>query len=530
MIVLFTSTEPELEQHRSQLAETLQRSDNGAVTVRHAPLSAQPGHRITAMRDVDVVICLVGRSIAPELPDGSGYAETEVDTARSLGIQVLAYSRDDAGEQAVAGDALHGYSLARAQRFRNWLREHYGVRRFATPAELIAGVAEDLEGLRSDAESPDPPAVRQLHARLRAHRATTFDAYAISLHNMDAIYRIGEIAPFREETVDSPRCSPGGAGANVVYALARLGMTTGVAGTTADDADGATLRADLERTGVRTDLLLRLDPSSPLSTGRSHIFADARGRRSIFTEAGANSRFAAEVEARGLQAALLDDLERSKIVLLTSFDTAAERQLQEDLLGRLPSETLVAYTPGSLYNSPGARRMAPVIKRANVLFISQEALARLLDDVVPHIHDQTASIPHQTHRLIQWRYDLGARDPIMIVVRRPWRGYDARDGLRHIYVAWGQQGREDGVGTDGRVGADDVDKIVDGTGTGGALAAGVLHALLRARPPEDCANLAFVLAMSTATRYGSRDGVPSRDTIGQRWCYWLKVDDAPSWL
>lgn len=529
MIVLFTSTEPELEQHRRQVADTLQRRDDGAVTVRYAPRSAKDEDRVTAMRDVDIVICLVGDSVTPELPDGSGYAETEVGAARRLGIQVLAYGHDD-GPAHGAGDPLRGYSVARARRFRNWLREHYGVRRFATPEELIAGVTEDLGGMRADDQSPDPPAIRQLHARLHTRRTTTFDAYAISLHNMDAIYRVAQIAPFHEETVDSPRCSPGGAGANVAYALARLGMTTAVAGATADDTDGTALRTDLDHAGVDTDLLLRLERSSPLCTGRSHILADARGRRSIFTEAGANSRFAAEIDARGRREALLDGLRRSKVVLLTSFDTVAERQLQEDLLTRLPSETVVAYTPGSLYNDPDPRRMAPVIQRANVLFISQEALGRLLDDVVPHISDQTASIPRQTHRLIQWRYDLGARDPLLIVVRRPWRGYDARDALRHIYVAWGQQGLEDGVGTAGRLGADDVDTIIDSTGTGGALAAGVLYALLRGRTPEDCANLAYVLAMSAATRYGSRDGLPSRDTIRQRWGYWLKVDDAPSWL
>jgi sugar/nucleoside kinase (ribokinase family) len=530
VIVLFTSTEPRLEHHRRQLTERLRSNGNGALTIRHAPQHNEPAGRERAMRDVDVVICLIGGSMAPELPDGSGYAEVEVATARRLGVRVLAYSHATDGAAPTAADPLEGYRVARARRFHNWMREHYGVRRFTTPQDLIAGVLEDLEGVHTDNGSPDPPAIRQFHARLRARRTTTFDAYAISLHNMDAIYRVEQIAPFREETVDSPRCSPGGAGANLAYALARLGMTTAVAGATADDADGAALRADLEHAGVHTNLLLRLDASSPLCTGRSHILADAAGQRSIFTEAGANSRFAAELDARGLHTALLDDLEHSKVVLLTSFDTVAEQQLQEDLLTRLPPDTLVAYTPGSLYNSPGARRLAPIIRRANVLFLSQEALARLLDDVVPHIHDQTASIPHQTHRLIQWRNDLGARDPVMIVVRRPWRGYDARDGLRHIYVAWGQQGLEEGVTTQGRLAADDIDKIIDGTGTGGALAAGVLYALLRSRPPEDCANLAFVVAMSTATRYGSRAGVPSRETIAQRWCYWLKADDAPSWL
>ena len=525
MIVLFTSTEPALEQYQRALVEALPRANGTAVTVRHAPLTTVAEERAAALRDADVVVCLVGDSSEPELPDGSGHAETQVEAAHRLGVPVLAYARVGAHAPLHLDDPLQGYSVARARRLRNWLRERYGVRRFSTPDELIRGVTEAIATPGPDNGSRQAPTVRRLQQRLQA-RTTSFDAYAISLHNMDAIYRVQEIAPLREEIVASAQRFPGGATANAVYALARLGLTTGVAGATADDADGRALRDNLQQAGVATDLLLRLDPSATVHTGRAHIFTDARGQLSIFTEAGANSRFAAELDARGRRRALLDDLMRARVVLLTTFDTAPERDLQEELLGQLPAETLVAYMPGSLYQNPGPRRLAPIVRRANVVFISEEALRRLLDGVVAHAGDTTGSIAQQVHRLIQWRYDLGARDPVMVVVRP---GHATRDALRHIYVAWGLQGFEDGADTDGRVEAEDLDKVVDGTGSGGAIAAGVLYALLRGRPPEDCANLAFVMALSSVTRYGSRDGIPSRETIRERWRYWLKVD-APSWL
>jgi sugar/nucleoside kinase (ribokinase family) len=529
VIVLLTSTEPELDPHRRQVSERLQRDGNGDYTIRYPPASPAPKERIAAIRDADVVVCIVGASNGPELPDGTGYGETEVMTARRLGIDVLAYARDDVGAPNRPRDPQHEYSVARARRFKSWLREHYGIRRFFTPQELVTSVVEDLNALRSDARVAGPSVVRQLQRRLQAGVNMTFDAAAVSLHNMDAIYRVEQIAPGREEHVDSPRVSPGGGGANVVYALARLGAATAVAGCTAADADGAALRADLERAGVNPDFLLQLDPGDPLRTGRTTILADGSGQMTILTETGANSRFAAEVAARGLREPLLQALTRSRIVLLTAFSTVAERRLQEDLLEHLPADTLVAFTPGSLYMSPGSR-LASIIARTNVIFISEEALGRLLDELAPHLSDRSSSIPQKAHALISWRHDLGSHQPLMLVIRQGWRGYEARDRLGQIYVCWGQHGYEGGVRTDGRLSSDDVDKVIDSTGTGGALAAGVLYGLLRSRPPEDCANLAYVLAMSVTTRYGSRAGVPSLSDIAQQWCYWLKTDVAPDWL
>jgi ribokinase len=453
-----------------------------------------------------------------------------VAAARRLGIRVLAYAHNAPTMPGRERCPLQEYGMARARRFKNLLREHYGVRRFLTPEDLATGVVEDLDAIRSDTKVSGPSVVRQLHRRLQSAANTTFDAYAISLHNMDAIYRVEHFAPNRSEYVDPPRYAPGGGGANIVYALARLGARAAVAGCIAADGDGEALRTSLDQEGVSTDFLLQLPRDNPLRTGRTTILADGSGRQTIFTEVGANARFAAQVTGRGLRQALLQGVTRSRIVVVTAFRNAAERQLQQELLEHLPTDALVAFTPGSLYESPGLSRLAPVLGRTNVIFISEEALGRLLGELVPHMNDQAATVQRKAHELIGWRHDLGARDPFMIVVRRHLRAPEPRDGFRYVYLCWGQKGYEGGTGTDGRLSSDDADRIIDGTGTGGALAAGVLHGLLRSRPPEDCANLAYVMAVSAATRYGSRDGVPSRADVGERWCQWLNDDAAPSWL
>jgi sugar/nucleoside kinase (ribokinase family) len=508
----------------------LERDGDADLQIRFTPDEPNGEARVAALKQADTLICIVGTTNGPELPDGSGYAETEAAVARRLGVRVLAYAYDQPAAPTAERDPLHEYSMARARRFKSLLREHYGVRRFATPEDLVTGIVEDLDGMRTDTTTSGSSVIGQLHRRLQSATNTIVDAYAVSLHNMDAFYRIEHFAPYREEYVDPPKCSPGGGGANIAFALARLGVRTAVAGCTAADADGEALRASLEEVGVNTDFLLDLDASSPIRTGRTTILADNSGQRTILTEEGANARFATELTARSLRQALLERASRSRIVIVTHFRSVAERRLQQDLLERLPSDTLVAFTPGSLYEFPGASRLAPMIVRTNVMFIAEEALGRLLGELVPHMDVQAASVPQRAHALIAWRHDLGAREPFMIVVRRPWKGAPVREGFRHIYLCWGEKGYEGGTGTDGQLGSDDADRIVDGTGTGGAIAAGVLYGLLRSRPPEDCANLAFVLAVSAAMRYGGRDGVLTRDDVKDRWGHWLKAEAPPSWL
>src|SRR5690606_5717210 len=165
---------------------------------------------------------------------------------------------------------------------------------------------------------------------------------------------------------------------------------------------------------------------------------------------------------------------------------------------------------GSLYASPGISRLAPIIIRTNVIFLSEEALNRLAGDLVPQSSEESPSIAQKAHALLQWRYDLGSREPMIIVVRRRWREYGTRSGLQHVTLCWGMKGYDGIAEPDGRPSRDDLDQLVDGTGTGGALAAGVLYGLLRSRPPEDCANLGYVMAMSAATGFGARVTVPSR--------------------
>jgi sugar/nucleoside kinase (ribokinase family) len=93
----------------------------------------------------------------------------------------------------------------------------------------------------------------------------------------------GEPAPGSDRPA-SIRSRGGGAGANVAYHLASLGVPVTLAGCTGDDAAAAGLRAELAAAGVR--LALRTVPGA--ATGTVVSLVEPGGQRSMMADRGAN--------------------------------------------------------------------------------------------------------------------------------------------------------------------------------------------------------------------------------------------------
>lgn len=128
--------------------------------------------------------------------------------------------------------------------------------------------------------------------------------------NMDLVAYVAR-APARGETVTGRefRTIPGGKGANQAVAAARAGAEVVMIGAVGDDVYGAALRANLEHSGVFTDLLHTAEGPS----GTAHIVVDDEGGNAIVVIPGANSTMttlgAGETAAIGAADLLLLQLE-----------------------------------------------------------------------------------------------------------------------------------------------------------------------------------------------------------------------------
>lgn len=515
VLVHISITDPSLREHQERLAAEL-RADGADVNLTMVDQAdAGGGDRV---RHADALVCLVGGE-GSLYADGTQCGEGDVRAARAVGIPVRAY--EPSSVPAVRPSSHRAaYGAARLEQLRRELR-HTGMLAIVPDVDgLVHRVLNDVAATRAELQQVAPDTVRSLHRRLRTHPDVRYGAFSVSMHNVDHIYSVDAIVPNREMPATFRGREPGGAGANTIVGLSRLGVMTGVAGAVGDDRDGAQLRRALEHERVTDDLMLTVREKR---TGHAVVLRDTQGRHSNFVDAGVNDRLAAEIDRRGLREALIDAVKRSRILHHSSFSTMPERKLQEQMLLHLPNETVVTFKPGTMDAALGAERLVSVLGRCDALFVSEQEINLLLERL-PGFNG-AAPLNDKLDRLFTWRSDRGYTSPQLVVMTFEDIVEDAA-----LYLYWGAERYEGGIGSEQPLRGDDAREIVDPAGARDAAAAGVLFGLLRSRGPADCANLGYVLAMSVAVEYGCRQGLPRPPEVRDRWRRWLHVDEPPTWL
>jgi ribokinase len=112
------------------------------------------------------------------------------------------------------------------------------------------------------------------------------DVVVLGSANADLIVRVAR-RPGAGETVlgSDTEVLPGGKGANVAVAAARLGASVALLGAVGTDANGDLLLDSLRSAGVATERVRR----SPRPTGTAYITVDEAGENSIIVSPGANA-------------------------------------------------------------------------------------------------------------------------------------------------------------------------------------------------------------------------------------------------
>lgn len=372
------------------------------------------------------------------------------------------------------------------------------------------------------AATPAEAVVAALQDRINATATRRFDFCAVSAQNMDLVNQVDRIEPDHEAELSAPLACPGGSGSNTTRAITRLGARTAIVGAVADDGYGHQLRDDLATAGVDTGLLRTVRGSA--STGWTQVFIDGEGRRFIGVHAGVNEQLAAEFEAH--PEALAEVVADSRILHLSSFTGVAERDLQESLIRDLSRDTVLTFSPGTLYSRLGADRISNMLTRCNVLFVYEQQLDLLLANSSAGADADLASddVARKMSLLFQWRNQRGSREPMVIVVKRPVELVGGRS-REYLALGFGTQRLEDVGGPDAGSRRQDV---LDSTGAGDALAAGFLFGLLSGGTARECGNLAFVMALSVSAGLGARATQPMRAELAQRWRQYLDAATLPT--
>jgi sugar/nucleoside kinase (ribokinase family) len=257
--------------------------------------------------------------------------------------------------------------------------------------------------------------------------------------------------------------SGGGSAANTIVALARMGFQTKFIGKLGEDEEGDFLLENLKP--AHTHLISREERS-----GICLVVLDRHQDRFLFVRANAN-------DTLGIKEIDLSALQDISWIHLTSFIGEPPFEAQKFLLSRLESSVKVSLDPGEIYAKKGLDKIRPLIKRSQILFITEKEI-RLLTD-----QDLSAG----AKRLMK----IG---PSILVCKKGSQG-------SHVFSEKG----------DFEVPAIEVE-VVDNTGAGDVFDAGFLAGYLLGESLEESALFATKIAAKSVTGYG-RDCYPTEEDL-----------------
>jgi sugar/nucleoside kinase (ribokinase family) len=257
--------------------------------------------------------------------------------------------------------------------------------------------------------------------------------------------------------------SGGGSAANTIVALARMGFPTKFIGKVGEGEEGDFLLENLKP--VQIDLIRRGQRSGVCS-----VVLDHHQDRFLFVRGNANSTLTAE-EIN------FDALKDISWVHLTSFIGGSPFEAQKVLLNHLDSSVKVSMDPGEIYAKKGLNEIRPLIKRCDILFLTEREVGLLTHQ---DLHAGVKS--------------LMKAGPSVLVCKRGSQG-------SHIFT------KQD----DFEVPPIQVE-VVDNTGAGDVYNAGFLAGLFLERSLEESALFATVVAAGSVMGYG-RDCYPAEEDL-----------------
>ena len=303
----------------------------------------------------------------------------------------------------------------------------------------------------------------------------TPEVIGLGAMNLDRLLRVSTILQEGEAPVEEMYVGPGGSAANTIYALARLGISTGFIGAVGDDGEGRELVSALSKAGVDVSPIA-IKPGSP--TGTILGLVDNRGRRTLYPYPGANALLAREDID-------IDYVNQASYLHLSSFVQEEQLRLQLEIVKGLSPPVRLSLAPGALYARQGLEALQPLLKRSHILFLNRSEMEELTGK----------------------DYRAGARQlaalgcPLVVVTL----GGEGK-GVAHI-----QQGEREYL-----IEARSRPRVVDSTGAGDAFAAGFLFGLLQGEPLVTSARYGEVMATFCLAKMGARPGLPTRPQLLSR--------------
>jgi ribokinase len=331
-----------------------------------------------------------------------------------------------------------------------------------------------------------------------------YDAVGLGALNVDRVFRVRKIDRRSDDervATDLTR-TPGGSAANTIFALSRLGLRTTCIGAIGVDSGGAMLKDNLSHGGVDVQHILEKRGST---TGEAICIADQQSNRDITIWPGANGQLKPGDISR------LSSKIRPRLFHFTSFVDDSQLQGQIEMARSLDSETILSFSPGTLYAKRPFGDIEELAKRCHVLFANSSELGLLMGSTLDYVTAARLFLD-KSDRCKTVVVTLGSGD------RASKKGGETRQSLFQLAAAPMGDGQRQSCVVVQRdrvisVRYANFTRAADPTGAGDALAAGFLFGLLSNEPLERCALLGHSVAQFSVAGIGARSHLPTHSEM-----------------
>ncbi|MBI2852777.1 MAG: carbohydrate kinase family protein [Chloroflexi bacterium] len=302
--------------------------------------------------------------------------------------------------------------------------------------------------------------------------------------NMDYLCQVERILEDGEAHIKNFVLSPGGSAANTIYALAKLGVSTGFIGAVGEDDNGDTLLGSLDLAEVDVSGIKTM---SNAMTGFAFCLSDTWGRRSIYVMPGANDLLSLDITDT-------DYVNQAELLHVSSFADARQLDGIIQLIETLSPSVKFSFTPGALYAGIGLRALKPILERTDILFINRDEVPQLT-----HCQDIVAGAKQLLKRgcktvVVTLGGGLELHTPRGKVIAASY--ILSADGEHFVQPRTPEKM-----------------KIADTTGAGDAFAAGFLHGWLQKKALLECGLIGDLVARFSMRKPGARQSLPTRQKL-----------------
>ncbi len=268
--------------------------------------------------------------------------------------------------------------------------------------------------------------------------------------------------------------SGGGSSANTICALSRLGHRVCFVGAAGEDEAGNFILSSMK--GVDYSLVKQVGRSAICIIVIEKMEMD----RAMFV-------VPQDPEMEFLNSAVLKSVLDTRVLHFSSLVQSHGISIQIELASALGQRQILSFDPGELYATRGIEALAGILKRTDILFITEEEVKLMtgrtgnagLEAIYPLLNENRTSQDSSGLKLFQ---DTGGS---VIICKQGSRGATIYSPNLSMTIP-----------------AEKVLKIVDNTGAGDAFNAGFLHVMLQGASIHKCLMSGVKLAALSMSTFG----------------------------